>query len=72
MASQRKRSTDEYPLGPPAKWIADGHVTCNIQCSGGQCDRRMADVRLDTLPEDLPWSKIGRRPVATNVASQDL
>jgi hypothetical protein len=63
MASQRKRSTDKYPLGTPAKWIADGHVTCHIQCSGGKCDRRMVDVRLDTLPQHLPWSTIARRLV---------
>jgi hypothetical protein len=64
MASQRhSRSTDKFPLGTPAKWIADGHVTCNIQCSGGNCDRRMVDVRLDTLPLDLPWSTISRRLV---------
>ena len=41
--------------------IADGHVTCNIQCWGGNCDRRMVDVGRDTLPHDLPWSTIGRR-----------
>jgi len=65
MASQRPQSrrTDNYPLGTPAKWIADGHVTCNIQCSGGKCDCRMVDVRLDTLPQDLPWSKISSRLV---------
>jgi len=63
MAPQRKRSTDKYPLGSPAEWMADGHVTCNIQCSGGKCDHRMVDVRLDTLPQDVPWSKIGRRLV---------
>ena len=63
MASLRKRSTGNYPVGTPAKWIADGHVTCNIQCSGGKCDRRMVDVRLDTLPLDLPWSTIARRLV---------
>jgi hypothetical protein len=63
MASQRHaRSTDKYPLRTPAKWIADGHVTCNIQCSA-KCDRRMVDVRLDTLPQDLPWSAIARRLV---------
>lgn len=62
MASQRhSQSTDKYPLGTPAGWIADGHVTCSIQCSGGKCDRRMVDVRLDTLPQHLPWSTIGRR-----------
>jgi hypothetical protein len=63
MATQRHaRSTDKYPLGSPAKWIADGHVTCNIQCSA-KCDRRMVDVGLDALPQDLPWSRIGRRLV---------
>jgi hypothetical protein len=63
MASQRRhsRSTEKYPLGSPAEWIAEGHVTCNIQCSA-KCDRRMVDVRLDTLPQDLPWSTIGRPP----------
>lgn len=61
MASQRRhsQSTDGRPLGSPAEWIADGHVTCNIQCSGGKCRHRMVDVRLDTLPQDLPWSTIG-------------
>jgi hypothetical protein len=64
MASQRHaRSTDKYPLGSAAEWIADGHATCNIQCSGGKCDRRMVDVRLDTLPQNLPWSTISRRLV---------
>ena len=65
MASQRPRSrrTDKYPPGGPAEWLADGHVTCNIQCSGGKCDRRMVDVRLDALPQDLPWSTIGSRLV---------
>ena len=52
---------DEYPPGSPAEWLADGHVTCSIQCSGGKCDHRMVDVRLDTLPQDLTWSSIGRR-----------
>jgi hypothetical protein len=65
MASQRRhsRSTDKYPLGSPAEWIADGHVTCNIQCSGGKCDRPMVDVRLDSLPQNLPWLEIGARLV---------
>ena len=63
MASQRhSRWTGNYPPGSPAEWPADGHVTCNIQCSG-VCDRRMVNVRLDTLPQDLPWSAIGRRLV---------
>jgi len=57
------RSTDSFPLGTPAQWIAEGHVTCNIQCSARRCARRMADVRLDTLPQDLPWSMIASRLV---------
>jgi hypothetical protein len=62
MASQRNaRWTGKYPPGGPAEWLADGHVTCNIQCHGG-CDR-MVDVRLDTLPQKLPWSQIGSRLV---------
>jgi hypothetical protein len=40
-----------YPPGSPAEWLAEGYVTCNIQCHGG-CDR-LVDVRLDTLPQDL-------------------
>jgi hypothetical protein len=65
MTSQRQNSrwTSKYPPAGPAEWLADGHVTCNIQCSGGKCDRRMVYVRLDTLPQDLPWSTIGRRLV---------
>ena len=53
--------TGKYPPEGPADWIADGHVTCNVQCSGGKCDRRMVNVRLDTLPQGLPWSTIGPR-----------
>jgi hypothetical protein len=64
MASQRhSRSTDKFPLGTSASWSADGHVTCNIQCSARTCDRRMVDVPLNTLPQDLPWSAIARRLV---------
>jgi hypothetical protein len=62
MALQQKPRTDKYPPGGPAEWMADGHVTCNIQCSA-KCDRRMVDVRLDALPQDLPWSTIARRLV---------
>jgi hypothetical protein len=36
---------------------------CNIQCSGVKCDRRVVDVRLDTLPQNLPWPTIGWRLV---------
>jgi hypothetical protein len=45
--------------GGPAEWLADGHVTCSVQCLSGECDRRMVDVRLDTLPQDQPWSRVG-------------
>jgi len=67
MTSQRPQSrwTGKYPPGGPADWIADGHLTCNIQCSGGNFDRRMVDVRLDTLPQHQPWSRIGRRLVCS-------
>jgi hypothetical protein len=57
------RSTDNFPLGTPAQWIAEGHVTCNIQCSARTWSRRMVDVRLETLPQDLPWSMMARRLV---------
>jgi hypothetical protein len=48
----------------PAEWLADGHVTCNIQCLNGRCDR-MVDVRLNTLPHDQPWSRVGLRLVCS-------
>ena len=63
MASPRLRWTGKYPPGSPVEWLADGPVTCSIQCSGGNCDRHMVDVRLDTLPRHLPLATIGRRLV---------
>ncbi|WP_166296844.1 hypothetical protein [Bradyrhizobium sp. 2S1] len=45
-----------FPAGSPVDWIAAGHVTCSIQCHG--CSR-MADVTLDSLPQDRPWTRIG-------------
>jgi hypothetical protein len=60
MAPQRKRCTGKFPPAGPADWIADGHVTCNIQCSGGKCDRRMVDVRLDTRPQG--FALVDNRP----------
>jgi hypothetical protein len=56
------RWAGNYPPESPAKWIAGGHVTCNIQCHS--CSR-MVDVRLDALPRDQPWSLIGWRLVCT-------
>lgn len=55
--------TSKYPPRGPAEWIADGHVTCSIQCSSGRCHHRMVDVRLDSLPQDQPWLVVGRRLV---------
>ncbi|MET4607565.1 hypothetical protein ABIB90_007069 [Bradyrhizobium sp. JR4.1] len=53
-----------YPPRSPAEWLAEGHVTCNIQCLNGRCDRRV-DVRLETLPQDQPWSSVGLRMVCS-------
>jgi hypothetical protein len=53
----------QFPAWHPGEMDRRRHVTCNIQCSGGKCDRRMVDVRLETLPQDLPWSMIARRLV---------
>jgi hypothetical protein len=55
----------------PAEWLADGHVTCSIQCLNGRCDRR-ADVRLDTLPQDQPWARVGLRMVCSACSAADL
>jgi hypothetical protein len=72
MASQGKQWTDKCPLGAPAKWIADGHVTCNIQCSG-KCDRRMVDIRLDTLPQEICLGRQSAGALSTsNVAPRVL
>lgn len=56
-----KWSGRTFPPGSLAEWLADGHVTCNIQCHGG-CGR-MVDFRLDALPQDQPWSRVGWRMV---------
>jgi hypothetical protein len=32
----------------------------------------MIDVRLDTLPQDLPWSTIGRRLVCKECGAAEL
>jgi hypothetical protein len=42
----------------PAEWIAGGHVTCNIQCLSGDC-KRIVDFRLDRIPSDRQWSRVG-------------
>ncbi len=58
---RRRRYTKwagHFPPRSPADWIAEGHVTCNIQCLNGSC-KHMVDVRLDTLPQDRLWSRIG-------------
>jgi hypothetical protein len=61
MTSRQRPWTSRYPPRSPADWIADGHVTCSIQCSSGKCRHRMVDVRLDALPQHQPWTTIGRR-----------
>jgi hypothetical protein len=48
----------DFPPYSPADWLADGHVTCSIRCLNGDC-KHLVDVRLDTLPQDRPWSRIG-------------
>ena len=60
---QHIRWAGKYPPGSPAEWLAEGHVTCNLTCLSGKCDRRMVDIRLDTLPQDQPWSIVGWRLV---------
>src|SRR5689334_14550053 len=55
----------------PSEWLADGQMTCNVQCLKGHCDRRV-DVRLDTLPRDQHWSRVGCAWCARHVALQDL
>jgi len=61
MASRRSytRWAGKYLPRSPAESIADGHVTCCVQCLGGECSKRMVDIRLDTLPQDQPWSVVG-------------
>ncbi|MCK1551248.1 hypothetical protein IVB11_19865 [Bradyrhizobium sp. 177] len=39
-------------------------MTRDIQCLNGRCDR-MVDVRLDALPQDQPWSRVGLRLVCS-------
>ena len=46
------------PIESPAEMLADGHVTCSISCLNGHC-RHEAMVRLDTLPQDQHWPRIG-------------
>ena len=58
MSRNNTHRTERFPPGSPATWIADGHVTCNVQCRS--CNKTV-DVKLDTLPQDLDWPTIGRR-----------
>ncbi|WP_409188793.1 hypothetical protein [Bradyrhizobium sp. RDM4] len=60
MQHRASGSSVRFPLGTPADWIADGHVTCNVQCNG--C-ARMVDVRLDALPQGRPWAQVARSMV---------
>jgi hypothetical protein len=57
-----------YPPDSPAEWLAEGHVTCSIRCLNGDC-KRAVDVRLDTVPQDQPWSRIGPKPALHRMRS---
>jgi hypothetical protein len=43
----------------------------NVRRAPAKCDRRMIDIRLDILPQDLPWSTIGRRLVCKECGMAD-
>ena len=47
-----------FPARSPGEWVSGGHFTCNIRCLNGGC-KRVVDVRLDRLPLDHPWSRLG-------------
>jgi hypothetical protein len=47
----------EYPPRSPAEWLAEGGLNGDHM--------RMVDVRLDTLPQDQPWSRIGPNLLCT-------
>jgi hypothetical protein len=47
-----------YPQTGPDAWLQRGHVTCTVRCLAPYCTR-LVDVRLATLPQDKPWSRIG-------------
>lgn len=64
MESATYTKSGHYPPRSPAEWLAEGHVTCSIQCLNGRCDRRV-DVPLDRLPQDQPWSSVGLRLVCS-------
>jgi hypothetical protein len=59
-----RRWSGHYSPRSPAEWLAEGHVTCWIQCLNGDC-KYQADVRLDTVPQDRPWSRIGPNLLCT-------
>jgi hypothetical protein len=54
-----------YPPGSPALWLAEGHVTCSVHCLNGGCKHRV-DVRLEALPQERPWSRVGPHLLCTN------
>jgi hypothetical protein len=45
------------PTRPGVPPNGSRHVACSIRCLNGDC-KHMVDVRLDTLPQDRPWSRI--------------
>jgi len=60
---KQRQPEDRWPLGSPGEWLAEGHVTCAVQCTSRKCDRYSVDIRLDTLPRDLSWTVLGPRMV---------
>jgi hypothetical protein len=48
-----------------------GTLHAAFNASGGECDRRMVDVRLDALPQDQPWSLVGWRLVCKQCGTAD-
>jgi len=48
IADDRKHRLNSYPPRSPAEWLAEGHVTCSIQCLNG--DRKHQAVRWTPCP----------------------
>jgi hypothetical protein len=62
MARNSQRQLESrWPLGTPGERIAEGHFTCAVQCTSRKCSRNSIDIRLETLPTDLPWTVLGPR-----------
>jgi hypothetical protein len=51
-----------YPARSPADWLQAGHVTAGVRCIA--C-KHHADLRLDALPSDWSWARVGRALLCT-------